>query len=79
MTEMYLKLRFGEAVQVSYFDLAEPQNQERFGDLLALVRERDLTYPLVTVNGVVRLVGSAHYYHVLPLVEEALSEVLQPA
>jgi disulfide oxidoreductase YuzD len=70
---MYLKLRFGDAVEVTYIDLSDPANQERFSELMGLVDERDLGYPLVTVNGQIRLVGSAHYYHILPVVEEAMA------
>ena len=73
MTEMYLKLRYGDAVEVSYVDLSDPGNQDRFSELMELVEERDLGYPLVTVNGQIRLVGSAHYYHILPMVEEAMA------
>jgi len=73
VTEMYLKLRYGDAVEVTYVDLSDPANQERFAELMGLVDERDLCFPLVTVNGEIRLVGSAHYYHVLPMVEEALA------
>lgn len=73
MTEMYLKLRYGDAVEVSYIDLSDPDNQARFSELMGLVAERDLGYPLVTVNGEIRLVGSAHYYHILPMVEEAMA------
>jgi disulfide oxidoreductase YuzD len=70
---MYLKLRYGDAVEVSYVDLSDPANQERFVELMGMVEERNLGYPLVTVNGQVRLVGSAHYYHILPMVEEAMA------
>ena len=70
---MYLKLRYGDAVEVSYFDLSDPNNQERFEELMVLVDERDLGYPVVAVNGEIRLVGSAHYYHILPMVEEAMA------
>ncbi|RPJ37906.1 MAG: hypothetical protein EHM35_05740 [Planctomycetaceae bacterium] len=73
MTEMYLKLRYGDAVEVNYVDLSDPDNQERFGELMGLVEERNLGFPLVTVNGQIRLVGTAHYYHILPMVEEAMA------
>lgn len=72
---MYLKLRYGDAVEVTYIDLTEPANQEQFAELMGLVEERNLGYPLVTVNGQIRLVGSAHYYHILPMVEEALAVI----
>ena len=67
-------MRYGEAVQVEYIDMSEPKNQEKFSELLAVVEDRDLPYPLLAINGHLRAAGSAHYYRVLPLVEE----VLQP-
>ena len=72
VTAYYLQMRFGEAVQVEYVDMADPENQARFSDLLAVVEERDLPYPLIAIDGHVRAAGSAHYYHVLPYVQEVL-------
>jgi len=60
-------------VEVSYVDLSDPGNQERFAELVGVMEERNLGYPLVMVNGQIRLVGSAQYYHILPMVEEALA------
>lgn len=54
-------------------DLAEVENQAQFSDLVSMIAERELPYPLVAVNGQLRLAGSAHYYRVLPLIEEALA------
>ena len=65
-------MRYGDAVQVEYVDLADAEGQAQFADLLALVEDRDLPYPLVAINGHLRLAGTAHYYQVLPYVEEAL-------
>jgi len=65
-------MRFGEAVQVEYIDMSESKNQEEFSDLLAVVEDRDLPYPLLAINGHLRAAGSAHYYRVLPFVEEVL-------
>jgi hypothetical protein len=39
---------------------------------MTVIEERDLPYPLVAVNGQLRLAGAAEYYQVLPLVEEIL-------
>jgi disulfide oxidoreductase YuzD len=74
ITAYYLQMRYGEAVQVEYVDLADPKNQALFSELLAVAEDRDLPYPLVAVNGQVRSAGSAHYYRVLPLVQAALGE-----
>ena len=65
-------MRFGEAVQVEYIDMSEPKNQEEFSELVAVVEDRDLPYPLLAINGHLKAAGSAHYYRVLPLVEEVL-------
>jgi disulfide oxidoreductase YuzD len=65
-------MRFGEAVHVEYVDMSEPENQALFPEVLAVVEERSLPYPLVAIDGRLRAAGSAHYYRVLPYVEEAL-------
>ena len=66
-------MRFGEAVQVEYIDLSEPEHQEEFSELLEVVADRDLPYPLLAINGHLRAAGSVHYYRVLPYVEEAFA------
>jgi disulfide oxidoreductase YuzD len=73
-------MRYGEAVQVEYVDMAEPKNQTEFPELVAVVEERDLPYPLVAIDGRLRAAGSAHFYRVLPYVEEVLGAAeLNPA
>jgi disulfide oxidoreductase YuzD len=67
-------MRFGETVRVEYVELADGNAQEKFGDLLLFAEERDLAYPLVAINGELRLAGSAHYFQILPLVEAVLAE-----
>jgi disulfide oxidoreductase YuzD len=67
-----LKLQFGDDVEVAHVDLADPAAQEEFSELMAAIEERDLPYPLVAVNDQVRLAGTAHFYRILPLVQEAL-------
>lgn len=64
-------MRYGEAVSVEYVDMSEPGNQALFPEVLAVVEERSLPYPLVAIDGRLRAAGSAHYYQVLPYVEEA--------
>jgi disulfide oxidoreductase YuzD len=66
-------MRFGDAVQVEYIDMSEPEHQEEFSELLDVVADRDLPYPLLAINGHLRAAGSAHYYRVLPYVEEAFA------
>ena len=68
-------MRYGDAIQVEYVDMADSINQAQFSDVLAVVEDRDLPYPLVAIDGQLRAAGSAHYYRVLPFVEEALGAV----
>jgi disulfide oxidoreductase YuzD len=74
---MFFQMRYGDAVRVSHVELADAANRDRFSDLVALAEERDLTYPLVAIDGQVRMAGSAHYYHILPYVEEVLASEIQ--
>jgi disulfide oxidoreductase YuzD len=52
--------------------MAMPEEAERHKDLLAQVQDRYFFYPLVFVNGELKLVGSAEYYEVLHVVRELL-------
>lgn len=65
-------MRFGETVEVEYVDMANPESQAQFSELLAVVADQNLPYPLVAINGSLRAAGSAHYYRILPFVEEVL-------
>jgi disulfide oxidoreductase YuzD len=64
-------MRYGDAVQVEYVDMADAENQAQFPELLEVIGEQNLPYPLVAIDGRLRAAGSAHFYRVLPLVEEA--------
>lgn len=58
---------------MEYVDLADREVQAEFAELLSTIQAKNLPYPLVAVNGRVRLAGTAAYYQVMPLVEEVLS------
>ena len=73
ITEYYLRMKFGDAVQVEYVDLTESENQEKYDGVVELVDQQNLAYPLVAVDGRLRIAGSAHYYRILPLIEEVLA------
>jgi disulfide oxidoreductase YuzD len=66
-------MKFGDAVQVEYVDLTESENQEKYDGVMELVDQQNLAYPLVAVDGRLRIAGSAHYYRILPLIEEVLA------
>jgi disulfide oxidoreductase YuzD len=71
--------RYGDSVQVGYVDLGRAEAHGEFQELLALITEQSLPYPLVAVNGQLRMAGSADYYRVIALVEEALQEEPTPS
>jgi len=55
--------------------MADAETQVRFSELFALAQERHMPYPLVLIDGQLRMTGSVHYYQLLPLVERALQQV----
>jgi disulfide oxidoreductase YuzD len=65
-------MRFGEAVDIEYVDMADPTSQAQFPEVSAAAADQNLPYPLVAINGRLRAAGSAHYYRILPFVEEVL-------
>ena len=67
-------MRYGSAVQLEYVDLVDPEAQAQFPELASLAQENGWPYPLIAVNGQLKTAGSAHYYVILPLVEQALEE-----
>jgi len=63
---------YGDTVQVEYLDVSEPAVQAEYADLMiSQAQEHCLPYPLVAIEGQVRLAGGAEYYRIMPLVEEA--------
>ena len=62
---------YGHTVQVEYLDVSEPAVQAEYADLIRQAEEHHLPYPLVAIEGQVRLAGGAEYYRIMPLVEEA--------
>ena len=73
MTRRQVEMRHGSRVRVEYVDLGDPAGQGEYVDVLKRIEEQRLPYPIVAVDGMLRLAGSAHYSHVMPLVEEALA------
>jgi len=66
-------MRHGARVQVEYVDLGEPAGKAAHAEVLKRIEAEGLPFPLVAVNGTLRLAGSAHYSHVLPLADEAIA------
>ena len=66
-------MRYGDSVRVEYIDMSEPGSQAQFPEVLAVIEDRDLPYPIIAINGRLAAAGSANYYHILPYIEEALA------
>ena len=56
-----LREQSGDDVEVEYVDLAAPQGEIRYPQLVAQLRTRALSLPAVAINGVLRLVGHLDY------------------
>ncbi len=67
-------MRFGPRIKAEYIDLADPEAQTEFDGLMAVITDQGLPYPLVALNGQLRLAGSVDYHRVAPLVEELISQ-----
>jgi disulfide oxidoreductase YuzD len=63
---------FGDAVQIAYYEMADPVPNEQAQELLKQVPEGYLYYPLVYVNDKLQIVGSAQYYEIYYAVREVL-------
>ena len=61
-------------MEVAYWDLSQPAAQAQHPHILATIQEQELSYPVVMLEGEIRLTGSVHYYEVLPLVEAVLGQ-----
>ena len=72
MTKFYFDRMYNGQVDVTYIDLSEPENQEAHQEILQQVRELHIPFPLVAVDGEMRLAGGAEFYRIKPLVDEAL-------
>lgn len=74
ITRNYLKRFYGDQVSLEYYDMAKPEEEQKVRDLLDKVPKGYLFYPLVFVNGELRIVGSAEYYEILGAVRDLLGD-----
>ena len=61
---------YGDQVSIEYYDTAKPDDLVRSSELLAKVPEHRMYYPLVFIDGELKIVGSAEYYQILYSVRE---------
>jgi len=72
VTKFYFDRMYGETVEVMHYDLSDPGAAEEFTGLLAQAREHSVPFPLVAVDGEVRLAGGVEFHQIKPLVDEIL-------
>lgn len=61
---------YGDQVSIEYYDTAKPDDLARSSEFLAKVPENRMYYPLVFIDGELKIVGSAEYYQILYSVRE---------
>lgn len=76
--QTYLQLRHGPDVQVDYVDVSNAEARAQFADLVAQAEKHSLPYPLVAIDGQLRLAGPASGYQVVRLIEEMLAKRSTP-
>jgi disulfide oxidoreductase YuzD len=59
---------YGDEVEVSYFDVNWPDPPLEVQKVMAQVMERGLTYPVVAIDGEVRLHGGVEYWQIAYMV-----------
>jgi len=74
LTKGYLGRIYGEQVQVDYYDMAEPEAFEQHKALLDQVPGGYLYYPLVFIDGNLKVTGGADPYQVMYAVQTVLKE-----
>lgn len=72
MSKAYLRYFFGDKLELEHYDMAIPEQHEQGKVWLDQVPEGYLFYPLVFVNGDLRVVGSAEYHEILSAVREVV-------
>ncbi len=67
---------YGPAVRVEYYDLSNPIFKAQAGDIYDAIKARDLDYPVVTINGQIRLAGDVDFYGVIEALEAERQRVM---
>ena len=60
---------YGPAVRVEYHDLSNPIFKAQAEDIYNTIKARELDYPVVTINGQIRLAGDVDFYGVIETLE----------
>ena len=72
-----IKERFGEGIQLEYFDLSEPGSNPHVVELGQLIRSKNLSLPLLVINGKPRISGEFDIRQLLDAVEAEIETRLE--
>jgi len=70
MARQFLDNVYGDEVLVEYYDAAIPEEAAMFPELIKEAGERHIAYPLVLVNGELRVSGGVDTYQLMFIVDE---------
>jgi disulfide oxidoreductase YuzD len=70
---------YGPAVRVEYHDLSNPIFKARAEDIYDTIKARELDYPVVTINGQIRLAGDVDFYGVIEALETERQQLAKAA
>ena len=73
MVQAFLGHTYGDEVRVDYYDTSWPDPPPEVRRIIAEANERGLVYPVVAVDGKVRLHGSAEYWQIARMVADLRS------
>ncbi len=76
MVAQHLRRRYGDAVQVEYYDLANDSNRAKFPEIVKTIEEDDLPVPLVAIDGVPRMAGGVDFWTIAEFIEAKDKELL---
>ena len=71
--------RFGEAAEVVYRDLGDAATAAKHADVIALVQQKGLYYPVTVIDDVPVYDGAVSYPMILRAVQERLDAAAEPS
>ena len=69
MVAQHLRRRYGDAVRVEYYDLADDLSRGKFPEIARIIEEQDLPVPLVAIDGVLKMAGGIDFWAIAELIE----------
>lgn len=69
MVAQHLKQRYGDAVTVDYFDLANSAVRERFPEVARMIDAKEVPVPVVAIDGEVKMAGAVDFWHIADIID----------